>query len=84
MPWMVWFSGLSTSLRTKGLLVQFPVRAYAWVVDLSCGPGPQLGVCERQLIDVCLAYQCFSPSFSPPSPPTKNKIFFKNKAELTY
>ena len=31
-PWLVWLSGLSTSLRTKGLQVQFPVRAHAWVV----------------------------------------------------
>ena len=30
-PWLVWLSGLSASLRTKGSLVQFPVRAYAWV-----------------------------------------------------
>ena len=31
-PWLMWLSGLSGSLRTKGLLVRFPVRAYAWVV----------------------------------------------------
>ena len=30
-PWLVWFSGLSTSLRTKGSLDQFSVRAHAWV-----------------------------------------------------
>ena len=30
-PWLVWLSGLSAGLRTKGLLVQFPVRAHAWV-----------------------------------------------------
>ena len=24
-PWLVWFSGLSDSLQTKGLLVPFPV-----------------------------------------------------------
>ena len=29
-PWLVWLSGLSASLRTKGLLVRFPVRAHAW------------------------------------------------------
>ena len=28
-PWLVVFSGLSTSLRTKGLPVRFPVRAHA-------------------------------------------------------
>ena len=27
----VLFSGLSVSLQTKGLQVQFPVRAHAWV-----------------------------------------------------
>ena len=31
-PWLVWLSGLSTSLRTKGSLVPFPIRAHAWVV----------------------------------------------------
>ena len=28
---------------------------------LGCGPGPQLGVCKRQPIDVCLTHWCFSP-----------------------
>ena len=31
MPWLEWLSGLSAGLQTKGLLVQFPVRAHAWV-----------------------------------------------------
>ena len=30
-PWLVWLNGLSASLQTKKLLVQFPVRAHAWV-----------------------------------------------------
>ena len=30
-PWLLWLSGLSASLQTKGLLVQYPVRAHAWV-----------------------------------------------------
>ena len=30
-PWLVWLSGLSARLRTKGSLVRFPVRAHAWV-----------------------------------------------------
>ena len=30
-PWLVWVGGLSTSLQTKESLVQFPVRARAWV-----------------------------------------------------
>ena len=32
-PWLVWLSGLSAGLQTKGSLVQFPVRAHAWVVS---------------------------------------------------
>ena len=28
---LVWLSGLSTRLQTERLLVQFPVRAHAWV-----------------------------------------------------
>ena len=32
LAWLVWLSGLSAGLQTKGLLVQFPVRAHAWVV----------------------------------------------------
>ena len=32
MPWLVQLSGLSASLRNKGLLVRFPVRAHAWVL----------------------------------------------------
>ena len=31
-PGLVWLSGFSASLRTRGWLVQFPVRAPAWVV----------------------------------------------------
>ena len=49
--WLVWFSGLSNGLQTKRSLVQFPVRAHAWVA----GQVPQLGACKRQLIDVSLA-----------------------------
>ena len=31
---------------------------------LGCGPGPLLGACERQLINVSLAHRCFPPSVS--------------------
>ena len=34
---LLWLSGLSSSLRTKVLLVQFPIRAHAWVVGLVPG-----------------------------------------------
>ena len=30
--WLVWLSGLSAGLQTKGSLVQFPVSTQAWVV----------------------------------------------------
>ena len=30
-PWLVWLSGFSVGLQTKGLPVWFPVRAHAWV-----------------------------------------------------
>ena len=43
-PCLVWLSGLSAGLRTKGSLVQFPVRAHAWVA----GQVPSGGVHERQ------------------------------------
>ena len=43
-PWLVWLSGLSAGLWTKGLPVQFPVRAHAWVV----GQVPSRGCFERQ------------------------------------
>ena len=35
---------------------------------LGCGPGPQLGACKKQPIDVSLAHWCSSPSFSPSFP----------------
>ena len=35
--WLVWLSGLSANLRTKGLPVRFTVRAHAW--DSGQVPG---------------------------------------------
>ena len=50
-PCLVWLSGLSASLGTKGSLVQFLVRAHAWVL----GQVPSGGAPERQpRIDVSL------------------------------
>ena len=43
MPWLVWLSGLSTGLQTKGLLVLFPVRAHAWVVGQDPSRGRTRG-----------------------------------------
>ena len=66
-PWLVWVSGLSAGLQTKGSLVRFPVRGCAWVVGKvrrsGAGGG---GARERQPID-------FSLSFCLPSPLAKNK-----------
>ena len=39
LPWLMWLSGLSASLQTKGLLVQFPIKTHAWVA----GQGPSRG-----------------------------------------
>ena len=44
-PWLVQLSGLSAGLRTKALLVRFPVRAHAWVV----GQVPGWGCTEKQM-----------------------------------
>ena len=63
-PWLVWLSGLSASLQTKGLLVQFPVRPHAWVA----GQVPSR-VCERG--NHTLMFLSFSFSF--PSSLSKNK-----------
>ena len=43
-PWLVWLSGLSAGLLTKGSLVQFPVRAHAWVVGQVSNRGPMRGI----------------------------------------
>ena len=63
LPWLVWLSGLSAHLGTKGSPVEFPVRAHDWVV----GQGPSGGMHERQPhIDVSLP-------LSLPFPLSKNK-----------
>ena len=41
--WLVWLSGLKASLQTKGLPVQFPVRAHAWVVGQVPTGGDRRG-----------------------------------------
>ena len=62
--WLVWLSGLSAGLWTKGLQVRFRVRAHAWVV----GQAPRRG-CERGNYTLMF----LSRSFSLPSPLSKNK-----------
>ena len=63
-PWLVWLSGLSASLQTKGLQVLFPVRAHAWVVGQVPSRGCSRG--NHTLMHLSL-------SFSLPSPLSKNK-----------
>ena len=64
LPWLVWLSGLSAGLRTKGSPVQFSVRACAWVG----GQVPSWG-CTRGNHTLMF----LSLSFSFPSPLSKNK-----------
>ena len=74
-PWLVWLSGLSTSLRTKGLPVRFPVRAHAWAVGQVPSGGHMRGNHMLMLF------------FSLPSPLCKNKInkiFKRKKGVVTY
>ena len=60
MPWLVWLSGLSAILQTERSLVQFPVRARAWVVGQVPSWG---GVRGNQFM--YLSCMCLSLSFSP-------------------
>ena len=59
--WLEWLSGLSVGLQTKGLLVQFPVRAHAWVA----GQVPRKGRVRGNHILMFLSL------FSLPSPLSK-------------
>ena len=54
--WLVWLSGLSASLLTKGLLVQFPVRVHAWVAVQVPKRGHSRG-------KHTLMFPCPSPTF---------------------
>ena len=63
-PWLVWLSGLSASLQTNGLSVQFPVRAHAWFAGWVPSEGRTRG--NHTLMFLSL-------SFSFPSLLSKNK-----------
>ena len=58
LPWLVWLNGLSTRLQTERLLVQFPVKAHAWVADQvpSCRRAEATDQCMSGHIDVCLTH----------------------------
>ena len=74
LPWLVWLSGLSASLWTKGSPVGFPVRAHGWVVDQV----PSRGHLRSNHTMMFLSL-----SFSLPSPLSENtyiKSLKKNKA----
>ena len=43
LPWLLWLSGLSAGVWTKGSPVQFPVRASAWVVGQVLSRGRSRG-----------------------------------------
>ena len=64
LPWLVWLSGFSTNLQTKGLLVRFPVRTHAWIVGQVPGGGHMKGNHTLMFL---------SSSFFLPSPLSKNK-----------
>ena len=70
MSWLVWLSGLSAGLRTKGSPVGFPFRAQAWVA----GQVPSRG---RARGNHTLIFLYFSPSLSLSK--NKNKILKKKK-----
>ena len=42
-PWLVWLRELGAGLQIKGSLVQFPVRAPAWVAGQVPSRGPSRG-----------------------------------------
>ena len=62
-PWLVWLSGLSAGLQTKGSLVQLPVRVHAWVA----GQVPSGGINWMKI--------ALSPSYPLSLKISKNKVF---------
>ena len=72
-PWLVWLSGLSIHLQTKGSLVQFSVRPHAWVAV----PVPSIGYARGNHTLMFLSL-CFSLP-SPLKINNKNKILFKKE-----
>ena len=58
LPWLLWLSGFKSWPVNQEIAGFIPSQGTC----LGCRPGPQFGVCERQLIDVSL------PLFLPLSP----------------
>ena len=65
-PCLVWLSGLSSSLQTKGSPVQLPVRAHAWVTGQVSNKEHMRG--NRTLMFLSLSF----------SLPTLSKIIKQN------
>ena len=74
LPQLVWLSGLSASLRTEGLLVQFPVREHAWVTGQVLSWGRARGNPLMFLLHIDVSFP-LSPSLFLSL--KINKIFFK-------
>ena len=75
-PWQGGSVGWTLGSQCARSLVQFPVRAHAWVVGSVLGWGTY----QRQPINVSLSDRCFPPSLSTSLPLSKNKqikSFFK-------
>ena len=65
-----WIEHQPVNLKVAG---SFPGRGTC----PGCWPGPQLGACERQPIDISFTHQCFSPSLA--FSLKINKAFLKKK-----
>ena len=63
LPWLVWLSGLSTGLRIQRSLVQFPVRAHAWVAGQVPGWEHLRGSLWMFLLYVYVSLPLFLPPF---------------------
>ena len=58
-PWLVWLSGLSAGLQTKGSLVRFPVKAHAWAAGQVPTRGHVRG--NHPLMFLSLSFSLLSP-----------------------
>ena len=61
---MVWLCELGIVPQTKKFARWIPGPQTC----LGCRPGPQMGVCKKQSIDISLAYRYFFPSLCPSLP----------------
>ena len=59
-PWLVWLSGLSAGLQTKGSLVQFLVRTHAWVAGQIPSREHARGNHTQMFLSLCLKINKYS------------------------